>query len=791
MILCAASLAFAYPDIQLKPISPNVFIQNCGQWPDSILFQSKVNGASVWFAKAGIYYQFFRKTEDSLRLPGEQLTRLVHEDFAGGNSVAEVIGEDQSPYYCNYFLSNDSSKWVRHTPTYKSIRYKSIYAGVDLRYYFQNGHLEYDFVIAPEADPLAIRIHYEGIDSLFTGRDGELVVATDWGRITQKAASVFALPSNRQIECSYVVEGKSFGFALPDVSTELAIVIDPFLTFSSYWGGSADDYGYGIGLDSSGNVYTTGKTSSADFPVRLAIDEIKDVDWDGYITKFSPNCQDYLYSTFYGGSGSDVSNEVAVTPAGEPVVGGGTQSYDLPSISAAQPIKGTDVDGFVLKLNPAGTEIEFATFLGNSRRDSVTGIAIGPNGHVYASGFTFSDNFVVTRDAFQRYSGWYSYGFIVELPPTGDSLIYSSYFACGSDRTKVAVDLDGNIILSGKTMPDRFSVQFPFKNAFDSIKGDGNAGYITKFSPGFDSVVFSTYISGDNGTSLEAMELDTQGRIYVAGSVFEGGYPLLNPLDPSVSHYHDGVVSIVGPNGDLQFSTYWGDWEYSGDVLEDITVDGSGNIYVLGAFTGPRYPLKNAFDSFNEHWEGVYSPEATLTKFSPMGRGVEYCSFLGGSGIDSAGSIVVDKNGTVYIVGTNYLGGFPMVNPLDSTFQGVTDYNTDAYIAIVGDQITDVEVEEDQSLPTTFVLHQNYPNPFNGETVIQFDLPRAVHIELVVYNILGRKIKTLTDGRFEAGSHKIVWDGKGKDNRPEASGVYFYQLQYNGQYLGRKSLLLK
>lgn len=747
-----------------------------------------MNGATVWFAKGGLHYQFFRNADDSTRSADHQLTRLVHEEFVGGNLDAEVIGEDQTSYYCNYFLGNDSSKWVRHTPTFRSIRYKSVYAGIDLRYYFKNSHLEYDFMIAPEADPLAIWIRYEGIDSLFTGRDGELIAATDWGQITQRAASVFTQPSNRQIECSYVVEDRSFGFSVPEVSTELAVVIDPILIFSSFLGGSMNERSHDICTDWQDNVLVVGRTNSTNFPTYASFDWSSNFGWDGFLTKLTPLAGDYIYSTYIGGTGLDVATSVRSDQLGRPLVGGATESWDFPVGRAIQPQNAGTRDGFLLKLAPTGDELIFSTYFGGFQLDSLSDVGVDEDGFNYATGTAHSYD-IPLKNAFNTQNAGGETAFLFKASPEGDSLIYSTYLGAAWEGVNLEVDAAHSAILAGHTQGQ----WFPLKNPIDSTKGKNTGAFVAKFAPSGDSLLFSTFISGDGGSKCKGLALDEDQNIYIACKVFPalGGvhYPTVNPLRDIVSGLSEGGLSIISSSGDsLIFSSTWGGYNYgSSDELRDIAVDGSGNIITVGTYSGSGFPLEDAIDSIS-HWS---DSDVTVTKFAHHGTGVIYSTYYGGSGGNAAAAVAIDSRGNACFTGLTELDELPLVNPLDSTFEGGPDRGTDAFVAIIGDQLTDVEDEADQALPTTFVLHQNYPNPFNGETTIKFDLPRAANVSIVVYNILGEEVWTVSKRSYGAGTHTVTWDGKGNDGGEVASGVYFYSLTTPTSTFTRKMLFLK
>ncbi|MBK7143312.1 MAG: SBBP repeat-containing protein [bacterium] len=769
------------PSVSVSSISPTCFIQNCGQWPDSILFQTKVNGAVVWFGRYRLYYQLFNRNEAKADSADQFLTRLVYEELVGANRNAEVVGENESNYYCNYFLGNDSTKWTTDVPTFSSIRYYDIYPGIDLRYYYRNGHLEYDFLLSPNADPLAIQIKYQGIDSLITGADGELIVATDWGKIIQQPPFVYEASSGQLVGCEYRIEGNSLGFAVQLRLDELAIVIDPVLLFSSYLGGSENDQAYDVEVDGRGNVYVAGQTMSSDFP-NVGF-PITIVNWDMFITKLEPRGRDFIYSTFIGGQYDEHASSIKVHTKGDLLVGGQTSSYDIPLYRPVQTSRDGPTEGILLRINDRGNLIRFCTYFGGSVTDTIADVGFDSVGNAYFCGHTCSPDLPL-KNAFHDFTGLECASFLVKMPPFGDSLISCTYVGSSAYRLRMAVDKIGQVHLASMIWEQYYPMYRPFQ-VRHNVSGSAD-GAVTKFAPDLKNLVFSTVLAGSYGGYFNGIAFDQEGRVYAAGGTSSNDYPVINRLK-NMSGNYEGVISILDSSGQhLLFSTFWGAGPWAGlDEIRDVAVDSQGYIYALGIVNDWDFPLKNAFDSQTNH-----AAEVTITKIAPLGQEIVYSSFLGGAGSDGAVSVAVDDAGNAYIAGITGSGDFAMVNPLDSTIAG-GDWPSDAFIAIVSDELTNIDDPIQPTLPSTFVLHQNYPNPFNGETVIEFDLPRTADIDLSVYNVLGERICTLVDGTRNVGTHSIRWDGTDDAGQSVASGVYFCHLSTEMVSFRRKMVLLK
>ncbi|MBK7141770.1 MAG: SBBP repeat-containing protein [bacterium] len=785
LVLLLPAVSLAEPSVSYRSIvKPETFIQNCGQWPDSILFQTKVNGAVVWFGRSGLYYQLFKRNEAEADSSDQHLTRLVHEELVGANRNAEVVGENESNYYCNYFLGNDSTKWTTDVPTFSSIRYYDIYPGIDLRYYFRNGHLEYDFLLSPSADPLAIQINYQGIDSLITGAAGELVVATDWGKITQQPPTVYEATTGRPVMCEYQIEANSFGFSLPPRRSDLAIVIDPVLMFSSYLGGNQNEFAWDVSVDKQKNIYVVGYTRSVDFPGQVYLDTT--YDWDIFVTKLEPMGRSILWTAVFRGTEIDIATSCKVDQSGNIVVVGTTTSTDFPMYRPLPGRREGITDGIVFKLTKNGNQLLFSTLIGGLEKDSITSVALDKSGNIYWCGNTWSTDYP-TKSAFRSAPTEVPWGFVSKMSPEGDSLIFSTYLGFSDDYFSIAVDNSNHAVVAGRTW-DKY---FPLVNPIDVTRGDVGT-FITKFTPNGDSLVFSTFLSASQGNAFRGVAIDSEDRIYVTGTSHavyydEQPYPLANPL-AGLAWLEDGVVSLLDPTGqDLIFSTYWGGWESSHDEFRDIAVDSSGYFTVVGYFDSPEYRFINAIDS-TIYWA---SGEVSIVKFAPNGSDIVYSTLLGGRRGEGCWALDVDNSGNVYVVGATASDDWPLLDPVDSIFAGTVDRPADCLVAIISDSPTDVSEDTEGGLPLRFTLHQNYPNPFNGETIIQFDLPRAAVVDLSIFNILGEKVRTVVTQPYPAGSHQVFWSGNDNHGNPVASGVYFYRITTESGNLSKKLLLLK
>jgi len=341
--------------------------------------------------------------------------------LAGANPKPTVSSDDELPGKSNYFIGNDPKKWRTNVPTYAKVRYENVYPGIDLVYYGNQGQLEYDFVVAPGADPHAIvldvvaglvpaqngpsqahrRGHPQGVP-LRIDSNGDLVIELDGGALRFHRPVVYQASRAPSPESRAPVTGRYKLIGHNRVSFELGpydhtrpLVIDPTLTYSTYLGGSAADQGNGIAVDSSGNAYIVGSTSSTNFPITTGgFQTSSPGGGDAFITKLNPQGSAAIYSTYLGGSSYDVAQAIASDAAGDAYITGYTDSTDFPVTAGAfQRTYAGGQDAFVTELNSSGSALIYSTYLGGSSGDTGRGIAINGSGNAYVTGETTSVNF--------------------------------------------------------------------------------------------------------------------------------------------------------------------------------------------------------------------------------------------------------------------------------------------------------------------------------------------------------------------------------------------------------------
>ncbi len=199
---------------------------------------------------------------------------VVRLRYEGAHANPQVVGENQLPGIVNYFIGNDSRKWETGIPTFAKVSYGNMYPDIALVYYGHVGQLEYDWQVAPGADRGAISVSVEGARGANLDADGNLVLQTAVGTVAQHAPLAYQEINGQRriVPARYVLAtGGRVSFAVSDYDKNKPLVIDPVLSYSTYLGGSGDDYGYGIAVDAAGAAYITGYTHSTNFPTGVTL----------------------------------------------------------------------------------------------------------------------------------------------------------------------------------------------------------------------------------------------------------------------------------------------------------------------------------------------------------------------------------------------------------------------------------------------------------------------------------------------------------------------------------------
>jgi RHS repeat-associated protein len=474
------------------------------------------------------------------------------------------------------------------------------------------------------------------------------------------------------------------GFAFGSYDRAQPLTIDPTLTYSTYLGGSGDDYAYGIAVDSVGNIYVTGKTNSSNFPVLGAPQGSLSGGYDAFITKLNPAGTALVYSTYIGGSADDIGRNIAVDSTGAAYITGWTLSTNFPTASAYQAsCSGTCTsDAFVTKLNQAGSALSYSTYLGGTGADYGYDIEVDFASKVYIVGATASSNFP-TSGSLQSYSGAAD-AFVTKLDPTNlpfMQLIYSTYLGgSGADAAYALTGdfggLAGNVYITGYTASSNFPVTSP---TYDSTANGSNDVFVTQlnWSGSALSRIFSTYLGGSGDDVGVAIALDGAGAVYLTGWAGSTNFPVAGspnlPLrSTKTGGTYDAFVSKLNPiTRQLVYGAYLGG--SSDDIGYGIALDSSNNAYVVGSTFSSNFPNACLLDVV------ILCPPSGLpaggnvfvTEVNAAGSDAIYNHYLGSGGTRGY-AIAVDSAGAAYITGVISATTLNPLNPIQ-TYGGASD----------------------------------------------------------------------------------------------------------------------
>jgi hypothetical protein len=410
--------------------------------------------------------------------------------------------------------------------------------------------------------------------------------------------------------------------------------------YSTYFGGSSDDWASGIEIDSAGCAYVTGNTESPDFPTLCAFDSSLDGDKDAFLARFSAEGDALIYSTYLGGSVIDESRDIAVDESGCAYLAGTTRSLDFPTQNPYDGSHNGDLwDVFVTKFSPEGSDLIYSTYLGGSADDDGQAIAVDQFDCAYVTGGVMSDDFPVLN-AFDHSLGGAHDFFVTKLCPDGDSLLYSTYVG-GSDWDEafgIVVDTCGCACLAGWT----YSYDFPTRNAYDDSHNGLRDAHMTKLSPSGDSLVCGTFLGGPRNDGASDIAVDRDGCAYLTGATQSTDFPALDAYDDSHNGDYDVFLTRFNPNGDsLVYSTFLGGSE--SDKGRAVAVDRLGSAYVTGEVKSPDFPVRAAYDG---NFDG--QSDAFIAKLRDLQ------DYLCGD-VDLSGSVDIDD--IVYAIFYIFSGG--------------------------------------------------------------------------------------------------------------------------------------
>jgi hypothetical protein len=608
-----------------------------------------------------------------------------------GAKRSSLEGLNPLPGRVNYLLGEDPKKWRRGLRTWAKVRQQQVYEGIDLVYYGRAGRLELDFVVAPHADPRAIRMEIEGAEDAHLDQAGNLVLHTSQDRFVLGRPFVYQQLNGKRktIYGQYeLLAHNQVGFRIGPYEPGHDLVIDPVLQYSTYLGGKKGEEGRSIAVDVSGNVYCTGETWSTDFPlVKPFQAQYGGDNRDVFVAKYSASGQTLLYATYLGGSRYDSGEGIAVDSQGNAYITGWTESDNFPLKNPLYSKKGgseTQTDAFVAKLNPTGSALVYSTFLGGSHNDLAFDIAVDAGGNAYVTGRTISNDFPLSH-AIQSVLGGQGDSFISKISASGSTLLFSSYLGGidWDDGNGVAAGLNGMVYVTGTTSSNNFPTKTPLQAA---QKANSNECFISAINTNTYALVYSTYLGGKGADECQDIALGPSGGVHVAGYTNSKDFPVTpsaygtvckDCTDGAIGDFGDAFVAkLNGPGNQLVYATYLGGTG-GRDFAWSMAVDGAGNAYVGGEVLSADFPSTPGGElscAAGAGCEGCLRPYGFITKLDSTGSKLLFSTYLGGGlGSDEVMGLAVDASKNIYATGYTCSEDFPTKSAVQGTLGGMCD----------------------------------------------------------------------------------------------------------------------
>jgi hypothetical protein len=643
---------------------PLRFESNQGQWPAAVRFRAQSGAYSVALTSRGA----------SVALGGGAAVDVA---LSGANPSPAIEPLQPQAVRTNYLIGARRN-WRTGIANYSRVEYRGVYPGIDVAWYGKGGQLEYDFVLAPGADPKVIRMEFSGADRVRVTRSGDLEVEAGGATIVQRKPSIFQ--DGRPVKGGYALLAHNVvGVRLGSYDRSRGLVIDPVLAYASYVGSDANVQIAAARLDAQGRLYITGSTTNADMgyvdggynngTVGLTDIFIQIIDTTGALTG---NQFGLMYLTYIGGSNNDIPTAMQVDSQGDVYITGTTTSTDFPTVgNAVAAATATAVQGFLFEINPAiygGNSLLYSTFVGGSDGNTTpNAVDLDSAGNIYVFGTTLADDFPVTASAYQGVRWGTADMFLAEINPGATAPLYATYLGgeLADDGRAMVVTPGGLVYFAGTT----HSTQFPVAgNAYQqTLSGNGQidnydlvVGIIDPTKNVSDSLVYCTYLGGSDNEELRGITFDAEGNLVLTGYTLSTDFPVTS--DAAQHNYGgngDVFVTVVNPKASgsqfLVYSTYLGGSD--GDVGYAVAADKNGFLYVTGYTLSADFPVQNAPQP---NWGGLVDVFVAKLKPGAAGQaGLPASTYLGGGTINQGTSLVVAPDGSaVYAVGYTS-GEFP------------------------------------------------------------------------------------------------------------------------------------
>jgi len=488
--------------------------------------------------------------------------------------------------------------------------------------------------------------------------------------------------------------------------------------FTSYLGGSGEEWSHDGKVDSQNNIIIAGETSSTDFPVVNAFNDTYSGDTDGFIAMFSPD-NDLVFSTYFGGSDLDLVSDICIDSNDNIIAIGMTQSDNIPLLNPLQATYGGgEYDGFIAKFDSTGNLL-FSTYFGGFGRDLLLRVVSDESDDLLIVGSTGSPNMNTTEGVIQPEFGGVSDILILKLDSDGQGIQFCTYFGSIYEEVGESIGFDshGNIVAVGTTN----SAACVTEEAYQQEYGGGGDVLLLKLDASAEFLFFATLLGGNDWEMCSEIQFDTEDNIILGGVTGSSNLPVQNGIQEERYGLTDSFFSKIGNNGsNLLYLTYIGgnrrDVNYGGEPLKD------GSLMLSGWSTSTDYPTRNPL--YNES-QGV--EDAFVLHMEPDGQTIRFATLFGGTGRDSCEWSGVDTKGNYVLVGYTSSIDLPIVDAYQSEYSGAQD----AFVSIIS-VINQTIPNTTTSSTTTSTSTSTTPSPGDSTMVLVIGVASIVAVVIVV-----------------------------------------------------------
>jgi len=576
------------------------FQPNRGQWDSQILYKVALVKGDFFIEKDKFTYALSDLGDVyHAAHEGEEVDQVkhhtIHSHFINSSWQGEVNEKNPSHFYNNYFLGSDSTKWHSRILSYKVLEFIDFYPGIDLILESSPEDIKYSFIVSAGIDPSIIKIFHEGMDGLKVGRR-QVEIQTRFGSIIEKNLQVWSESTENNkinVEAEFRLDHDTVSYYFPNgYNSNISLVIDPSLTFSTFTGSSSDNWGFTAAPDNDGNLYAGGIVFGTGYPISTgAYDGTFNGGYGSYkidmgITKFSSDGSSLLYSTYIGGNGNETPNSIITNNQNELYILGISTSSNYPvlanafqsvnrggSLTSQIGISFNGSDIVLTKLSANGSSLLASTYFGGTANDGL---------NISALNYNYGDVF----------------------------------------RGDIILDNNGDVLIASSTQ----SSDIPIINGSNTTLGGNQDAIVAKFTPDLSTVIWSTYLGGAQDDAGYSIQVSSTNSIFVSGGTKSTGLPFSGGHTPTFQGGSaDGFVAeLNGVSSAVLNGTYIGTGSY--DQTFFVQLDQSDRVYVFGQTAGAMPITPGVYSNPNSgQFIRQYSPDLSTLNWSTIvggGNGV-------------------------------------------------------------------------------------------------------------------------------------------------------------------------